>query len=336
MGRSRATSPPALTRAYRRACSRCKKARALGAAPWTWITPAWLWRLNPHHGPTLEADEYVDSVRLRLGCAPACLASWTRSPPTAPAVPWARPLVATMRSQLSSKAEMEVPGLIPCTDLRPADVLTPALGNPYTALDISICSPHAQQAGSDCTRSRLAAKLDHYGPHLPSLLRQNISNTTLTVCDLSVNPSRAHATLSRPKSYTTGHTTRSRWKYGNGAPGRFARAGPSWTSATLCPCIFLCASPPGSASSCGVPACARPSLFSRILWSFAAMSRSDQLRRRGHGRSWHSLPAGTVPGVHGARSCPVSPRLRSHSRSRSPVPKRAPTDVSWAALPLAW
>ena len=67
-------------------------------------------------------------------------------------------------------AEMEIPG----TDLRPADVLSSALGNAYTALDISICSPHAQQAGPDCTRSRLAAKLE---PHLPSLLHQNISCT---------------------------------------------------------------------------------------------------------------------------------------------------------------
>ena len=57
---------------------------------------------------------------------------------------------------------MEVPGLTPGTDLRPADVLT-------SALDISICSPHAQQAGADCTQIRHEAKLAHDGPHLPSL-----------------------------------------------------------------------------------------------------------------------------------------------------------------------
>ena len=61
-------------------------------------------------------------------------------------------------------AEMEVSGLIPGTDLRSADVLTSALGNAYTALDISICSPHAQAADTDCTWSRLAANLNHYGP----------------------------------------------------------------------------------------------------------------------------------------------------------------------------
>ena len=74
---------------------------------------------------------------------------------------------------------MEVPGLIPGTDLRPADVLTSALGNAYTALDVSICSPHASEAGVDCTQSRVQAKLEHYGPHLAALLRQNISYTPI-------------------------------------------------------------------------------------------------------------------------------------------------------------
>ena len=70
---------------------------------------------------------------------------------------------------------MEVPGFIPGTDLRPADILTSALGNAYTALDVSICSPHASEAGVDCNQSRVQAKLEHYGPHLATLLRQNIS-----------------------------------------------------------------------------------------------------------------------------------------------------------------
>ena len=33
------------------------------------VDHTWLWRLNPRHGLTLEADEYIDSVRFRLGCA---------------------------------------------------------------------------------------------------------------------------------------------------------------------------------------------------------------------------------------------------------------------------
>ena len=54
-----------------------------------------------------------------------------------------------------------------------------ALRNSYTALDISICSPHAQQAGSDCTQTRHEAKLAYYGAHIPSLLRHNISCTPI-------------------------------------------------------------------------------------------------------------------------------------------------------------
>ena len=33
------------------------------------VDHTWLWRLNPRHGAMLEADEYIDSVRFRLGCA---------------------------------------------------------------------------------------------------------------------------------------------------------------------------------------------------------------------------------------------------------------------------
>ena len=33
------------------------------------VDHTWLWRLNPRHGAILEADEYIDSVRFRLGCA---------------------------------------------------------------------------------------------------------------------------------------------------------------------------------------------------------------------------------------------------------------------------
>ena len=109
-------------------------------------------------------------------------ALWTRAPPTPPVAPWARPprghnavttLVHVTAESLDHTAETEVPGFIPSTDLRPADTL----GNSHTAPDISICSPHAQQAGPHCTQSRLEAELAHCGPHLPSLLRQNISYT---------------------------------------------------------------------------------------------------------------------------------------------------------------
>ena len=153
------------------------------------VDHTWLWRLNPRHGSTLEADEYVDSVRFRLGCAgpaepttcAACnsgildtgaahasccaLGEATRGHNAVSS------LIHAAAQQCDHTSEMEVPGLIPGTDLRPADVLTSALGNAYTALDVSICSPHASEAGVDCTQSRVQAKLEHYGPHLAALLR---------------------------------------------------------------------------------------------------------------------------------------------------------------------
>ena len=161
------------------------------------VDHTWLWRLNTRHGPTLEADEYVDSVRFRLGCAgpmepvtcAACnsgvldtgaahasccaLGEATRGHNAVSS------LIHAAAQQCDHTSEMEVPGFIPGTDLRPADVLTSALGTAYTALDVSICSPHALEAGTDCTQSRVEAKLDHYGSHVDALHRQNISYTPI-------------------------------------------------------------------------------------------------------------------------------------------------------------
>ena len=36
------------------------------------VDHTWMWRLSPHHGAVMETEEYVDSVRLRLGCAGPC------------------------------------------------------------------------------------------------------------------------------------------------------------------------------------------------------------------------------------------------------------------------
>lgn len=71
-------------------------------------------------------------------------------------------------------AETEVPDLIPGTDLRPADVLTTALGNGMTAIYVGICSPYAQNAGNDCTESMFRRKLANYSAHLETLSRQSI------------------------------------------------------------------------------------------------------------------------------------------------------------------
>ena len=161
------------------------------------VDHTWLWRLKPRHGSTLEADEYVDSVRFRLGCAgpaePTTCAACNSGIMDTGAAHASRcalgeatrfhnavsSLIHAAAQQCDHTSEMEVPVLIPGTDLRPADVFTSALGNAYTALDVSICSPHASEAGVDCTQSRVEAKLEHCGPHLPALLRQNISYTPI-------------------------------------------------------------------------------------------------------------------------------------------------------------
>ena len=169
-------------------------------------TPMWITRgcggSTPRHGSTLDADEYGDSVRFRMGCAgpaepitcAACkfgildtgaahasccaLGEATRGHNAVSS------LIHAAAQQCDHTPEMEIPGLIPGTDLRPADVLTSALGNAYTALDVSICSPHALEAGTDCTQSRVEAKLEYYGSHLAALLRQNISYTPI-VCGVT-------------------------------------------------------------------------------------------------------------------------------------------------------
>ena len=127
----------------------------------------------------MEPEEYVVSVRLRLGCAGPCetvpcAACQNGSLDTGAAHATCcavgeatrghnavTTLVPAAAQSCDCTAEMEVHGLIRGTDLRPADVLTSALGNSCTALDISICSPHAQQAAADCTQTRHEAKLAH-------------------------------------------------------------------------------------------------------------------------------------------------------------------------------
>ena len=71
--------------------------------------------------------------------------------------------------------ELEPMGLIPGTQLRPADILTGALGNGLVALDIGIASPDAEGAGQDCTQSMVERKLRKYEAHSDVLDRQNIT-----------------------------------------------------------------------------------------------------------------------------------------------------------------
>ena len=68
--RFRASSPRASTQAFARACCKCMRERDPGLHARALPSSATrMWRLNTRHGPTLQADECVDSVRFRLGCA---------------------------------------------------------------------------------------------------------------------------------------------------------------------------------------------------------------------------------------------------------------------------
>ncbi len=67
-----------------------------------------------------------------------------------------------------STSEPEVLGLIASAPgLRPADVLTSALGdaNQLTALDVGVASPDSVGAGDDCTESFRRSKVRKYAPH---------------------------------------------------------------------------------------------------------------------------------------------------------------------------
>ena len=107
------------------------------------VDHTWMWRLNPPHGAVMEPEECVDSVRLRLGCAGPCepvpcAACQNGSFDTGAAHATCcavgeatrghnavTTLVHAAAQSCDCTAEMEVPGLTPGGDLRPADVLCP-------------------------------------------------------------------------------------------------------------------------------------------------------------------------------------------------------------------
>ena len=59
------------------------------------------------------------------------------------------------------------------------DVLTSALGNAYTALYVSIYSPHAVELVRTCTQTTVEATFGHRSSHLPALQRQSIDYTPI-------------------------------------------------------------------------------------------------------------------------------------------------------------
>ena len=82
--------------------------------------------------------------------------------------------------QCDPTAESDVTGLIPGTDLRAADILTQALGNTVTALDVGITSPDFIRAGTDCAASMFQRKMEYYRPYFGVLEQQNIEYILVT------------------------------------------------------------------------------------------------------------------------------------------------------------
>ena len=133
-------------------------------------------------------------------------------------------LVHAAAQSCGCTAEMEVLGLIPGADLRPADVLTSALGNsppPSTSrsalrmhnrLALTVCRPHTRPNSPTMALT-------------PSLLRQNISYTPICV--------EANATLSPPKLSVGNFMPASTWKSGNAALGKFGLVGRTRPPRTL-------------------------------------------------------------------------------------------------------
>ena len=71
-------------------------------------------------------------------------------------------------------AELESEGLIPGTALRPADILTFALGHGGTALDVGFVSPHAIGSHGQCIERMRRRKLDYYELQQQALAAQNV------------------------------------------------------------------------------------------------------------------------------------------------------------------
>ena len=154
---------------------------------------SWLWALSKHKGPVLQPQEYVEALRIRLGCAgpsnpvPCHLCGESMLDSAGAHAHCCARAESTRGHHCVSRrvfgeaarcdpnTELEAPGLIPGTALRPADVLTGALGEGLTALDIGIASPDATNAGADCTISMYTRKMQTYAPYAAALTSQNIT-----------------------------------------------------------------------------------------------------------------------------------------------------------------
>ena len=130
----------------------------------------WLWAINPAHGVTLPADDFITAVRIRLGAPiasdPAPCASCGEAvldtcgshalrcarAASTKGHNKVRNVVHNLAHAADPTALTEPEELIPgYPELRPADVYTSAaIPGSMAALDIGISSPDSAGAGSNC------------------------------------------------------------------------------------------------------------------------------------------------------------------------------------------
>ena len=150
----------------------------------------WLWALSPHRGPVLDVPDH-EAIRLCLGIAGpteptpcrlcgkdafdsnaahalCCDKSNTRGHHNVTRA------IFDVAATCDPSTELEANNLIPGKKLRPADILTGAVGSGRHALDVGICSPDARGAGEDCIATMYKAKVDYYEPYIEDLSRQSI------------------------------------------------------------------------------------------------------------------------------------------------------------------
>jgi hypothetical protein len=157
----------------------------------------WLWPLSKHRGPVLPDVDFIEALRIRLGIAgpidvvPCTLCGIIPIEGVGPHALCCAKAECTrghtsVTKQLAEEIgavdptmEVEPAGLIPGTSLRPADILTGALGHGLVAIDIDIASPDAQGADENFLQVMLTRKVNKYEAHRSKLERQNIEYRSL-------------------------------------------------------------------------------------------------------------------------------------------------------------
>ena len=155
----------------------------------------WLWVLCAADSTVLSRDEFVDTVRLRLGadlagraseCARCgalldkqCRHALRCAPgPATQGHNRVRDTLLGLASLSDGAAATEVIGLVSSApSLRPADVLTTAAFGRLTALDVGIANPAARTAGDDACSSMVRRKEEDCAAFLDELAEDGVVYT---------------------------------------------------------------------------------------------------------------------------------------------------------------